>query len=150
MQVNLYNNLSDKKVVNKNIQLTEGYPNAKAKTERSIIDPIITITSSTPPTSNYAYIERYGRYYYITNIRYISGDIWELDMHCDVLMSFKNAIKNCSGIVERQENDYNLNIRDNNLPVMNDTFAVTKKIGTASFSVYNNIILVNKGIANIE
>ena len=62
-------------------------------------------------TSNYAYITEFGRYYYITNIVCV-GDLFEVHMHVDVLMSFKGDIRSNSAVVSRQENVYNLYLQD--------------------------------------
>lgn len=94
----------------------------------SIIDPVITVKLSNDEQwrkeTNYCYIPAFGRYYYITNIIAVEGNLddgssfpqphqlWELHMHVDVLMSFKEQIKAQEAVVARQENTYNLMLDD--------------------------------------
>ena len=54
-----------------------------------LINPSITIEYSGLPGTNYAYISGFGRYYFITNITSIATNLWRLDMHEDVLMTFR-------------------------------------------------------------
>lgn len=94
----------------------------------SIIDPTIVVQLSNDEVwrkgLNYAYIEEFGRYYYVTNIISVSGQVdlggefgnpyglWELHMHVDVLMSFHDQIKQQTAIVARQTEKYNLYLDD--------------------------------------
>ena len=66
----------------------------------SIITPSILIQCN-PIGYNYAYIPKFGRYYYIKNITSFVKGAFIIDLKCDVLMSFKEEILNMSGIVSR-------------------------------------------------
>ena len=66
----------------------------------SIIAPSILIQSN-PIGYNYAYVPQFGRYYYIKNITAYRKGAYIVDLKCDVLMSFKNEIKELSGVVSR-------------------------------------------------
>ena len=66
----------------------------------SIIAPSILIQSN-PIGYNYAYIPEFGRYYYIKNITAFRKGAYNVDLKCDVLMSFKDEILEMSGIVSR-------------------------------------------------
>ena len=66
----------------------------------SIITPSILIQSN-PIGYNYAYIPEFGRSYYIKNITAFREGAYIVDLKCDVLMSFKNEIKELSGVVSR-------------------------------------------------
>ena len=94
----------------------------------SIIDPVIIIyfdgNEIWRKSCNYAYIEAFGRYYYITNIVAVEGvaqapegypgptQLWEIHMHVDVLKSYSSQIRNQTAVVARQENKYNLMLDD--------------------------------------
>lgn len=89
------------------------------KIDTSIIDPVILIdfdASLVPETIvkkiNYAYIETFGRYYYVTNIIVQSTRLWEVHMHVDVLMTYRDEIRAQTAIVSRQANQYNLYLDD--------------------------------------
>lgn len=111
----------------------------------SIVDPIIVVELDSRDewrkSTNYVYIPSFRRYYYITNIIAVEGarydettqikyQLWEIHMHVDVLMSFKDQIRAQNAVVARQENKYNL--------MLDDGFFMTyqnPKIQTKTFSV---------------
>ena len=71
-------------------------------TASGIVNPsIIMDFGNTAPTYNYAYISEFGRYYWINEITSIGGGLWQVDMSCDVLASFKSSIGNNSKYVLR-------------------------------------------------
>lgn len=113
MNIVLYKNVSDSKVVSKDITLINTLTGT-LREQCSIVNPIIKIeglTSEQAKVCNYAYIEDFGRYYYINDITY-DGNLFVLTLHCDVLMSFKTDFKKLDGVISRQENNYNLYLQD--------------------------------------
>ena len=82
----------------------------------SILDPVILIETDTPATvissANYAYIEVFSRYYYITNVKSDANGLWIVSMHVDVLMTYESAIRAQDAIVRRQERVYNMYLDD--------------------------------------
>lgn len=114
MTIKFYNNLSDKVVVDKNITQIGSDMTGTLRDDCSIVDPVIKvegIVGSNLASCNYAYIEEFGRYYYITNI-VCSGKLFEVHMHVDVLMSYKSGIRSNSAVISRQERNYNLYLQD--------------------------------------
>lgn len=114
MTIKLYNNLSDKVVVDKNITQLGSDLTGTLRENCSVIDPVIKvegIVGSNLPITNYAYITEFARYYYITNIVCV-GNLFELHMHVDVLMSYRGDIRTNSAVISRQENNYNLYLQD--------------------------------------
>lgn len=65
---------------------------------------------------NYCYIEAFKRYYYITDIVSVRQGLWSISMSVDVLMSYKDIIKQQRGIVARNEFDFNNLLNDVLLP----------------------------------
>lgn len=61
--------------------------------------PSIIIESATKPTYNYAYIQELGRYYFVTSCVWLSGQLWRLNLRCDVLKTYQSEIYNQSGTV---------------------------------------------------
>lgn len=100
MQIILYNNLSEKNVLNK--QLTnETVITGTLRDATSIIKPSITIEYPDTITGfNYCYIPDFGRYYYIVDISAVRLGLWALTMRVDVLMSFKDDINNTPIIID--------------------------------------------------
>ena len=113
MNIILYANLSDKNVMDKNItelKTIEG----TLRDDCSIINPVVNVeglTASELTTANYAYIPEFGRYYFINNI-VLNGKLYELNMHVDVLSTYKEGIRNNSAVISRQAKSYNLYLRD--------------------------------------
>lgn len=114
MTIELYTNISDKVVVDKNITKIGSDVTGTLREDCSIVDPVIKFegTVGTNLTScNYAYIKEFGRYYYITNI-VCTGKLFECHMHVDVLKTYAAGIRSNSAVVSRQENAYNLYLQD--------------------------------------
>lgn len=78
-------------------------------------DPVIN--NANLMFANYAYIEDFRRYYYITNITSIHNSVWQLTMRVDVLMSYKNDIYSLKALVVRNEYASDPNIPDSLLPL---------------------------------
>lgn len=121
-----YENKSATNVVNKDISEIVSIQGTLRR-GCSIIDPVITVQldGNTVWRSgfNYIYIEAFSRYYYVTNIISVAGQIesttqvnpvglWDIHCHVDVLMSFKDQIKSQKAVVARQEAKYNLMLDD--------------------------------------
>ena len=114
MNIKLYSSNSDINRVDKTsfIVLKKSLEGT-LKEETSVINPSIVVTSdSSILNANYAYIELFKRYYFITNITSIRNDLWRIDLKCDVLMSFKDEITNIKCLVARNENNYNSLLSD--------------------------------------
>lgn len=61
---------------------------------------------------NYAYIPKFNRYYFITDVVSVRANLWEVSMRCDVLMSYKDIIRQQRGLIARNEFDYDTTILD--------------------------------------
>lgn len=113
MNAYLYYNKSDKRYMNKTLQSItyEGgsdHIDVEFKEDTSITDPTFILrTQSKVLEGNYIYVPNLNRYYYI-NDYVVSHQRIYINCHVDVLMSFKNEIKQENVIVSRQENSYNL------------------------------------------
>ena len=82
----------------------------------SILNPEIEIESSLSSDIlsrvNYARIELWHRYYFVTDMVLDITGLWLLYMHVDVLESYEAAIKAQDCIVARQERKYNMYFDD--------------------------------------
>lgn len=63
-------------------------------------------------SANYGYIPEFNRYYFISDIISIRNNIWRLNMHVDVLMSYAKEIKKLKALIKRNEFDFNKLIVD--------------------------------------
>lgn len=91
--------------------------NGYLRDKTSITNPSIIIEMSEFPIFNYVYLSKFNRYYYVTNILSIATNLWQIDMHVDVLMSYKDKILLQSAIIERNEYEWNPYLIDSSLPV---------------------------------
>lgn len=116
MNVKFYKNLSDKIVVDKNIeQIGNTISSAVFKEDISVTDPVFTLkdfSSFNPATANYCYIDSLDRYYYITDIVILTPEIYEIHCHVDVMMSFKSGIRSNSAVISRQQSNYDYYLQD--------------------------------------
>lgn len=112
MQLILYNNVSDKRKLNKTItQLST--VEIKLKNENEIVNPTVILSAAyLPPSANYAYIATLKRYYYINGQRILPGNQLELNLTVDVLMSWKDVINNSVVVARRSGNNYNKMLPD--------------------------------------
>ena len=121
MDIKFYKNKSAPNIIPKALEykFTAG---ATLKNNTSVMNPIITVNLAEYNLviqSNYIYITKFNRYYYIDDIT-IANAVIEISMTCDVLESFKTDILNSTQLVARQENKKNFSIIDNRLPMCSD------------------------------
>lgn len=104
MRVILYNTTSDNRVLSKNISLIKEI-DAELKDANDVISPTLKIQRFEGwEKVNYIYIKSFNRYYYVNTIKQLLGNTILLDCSVDVLMSNKDAIRNLTCIIDKQEN----------------------------------------------
>ena len=114
----------------------------------SLINPSILIQQTTVPQFNYVHIPSFGRYYFVTNITAVNQKLWQIDLKCDVLMTYKSGIHTLSAIIGRQENDYNADLNDTDLPIEKgvdvniEEFSTTPFDTTTDTAVHNYVLVV--------
>ena len=115
--IELYNNTSENNMLDKTITL-QATLTGTLRNETSLLSPEILIegsASSFTPDINYMYISEFGRYYYITDVRTVRNNVIMISGKVDVLMTYASQIRSCTGIIRRNENDWNLYINDGSL-----------------------------------
>lgn len=93
--------------------------NCNILTPADITAPVVEIAASDPTAYNYAYISAFHRYYFIEGMIYMEG-LWQLQLKCDVLATYKSAIGAESLYVLRAASSYDGEIRDNYYPITGD------------------------------
>lgn len=74
------------------------------RNQTSVLNPSIRIESADNiSTYNYAYIQEFGRYYYITDIVSVRTNCWIVSLRCDVLMSYKDEIQGLNVILNNTQ-----------------------------------------------
>lgn len=89
MELQIYSNDSNTNVVNKKITLVDTV-NFNLKIDNSILQPILLVKKYTH--GNYCYIKEFNRYYYISDIKLLTGGLYQLHLEIDVLMSYKEVL----------------------------------------------------------
>ena len=130
MKVQFFATDSPKNKLYKNIRpIAE--KDVKWKSETQITSPTIQLKyDETLLSSNYCYIEDFGRYYFINDIKLGMGNILEVSCSVDVLMSYADDIANISTIIDRQEYVFSPYFVDNQLLTRCERTVVKKNIGS--------------------
>ena len=94
MNISVYRNQSDPKVIRKNIgNPLHTYTGVKLKENTSILQPVLNLTGfSDYEKANYVYIEDFGRYYFIDDIVALNYDMVELHCSVDVLYTYQAGL----------------------------------------------------------
>ena len=89
MELKIYNNNSNNNVLNKNLTLVDTLE-FNLKIDNSILQPILILKNYS--NGNYCYIKEFKRYYYISDIKLLTGGLYQLQLDVDVLMTYKDII----------------------------------------------------------
>ncbi len=98
------------------------------KDTTSIIDPIIMIEIDLADVidCNYLNIPKFGRSYFVNNIRSVRQGLVEFTCHVDVLSSWAKELKTNSAIVRRNEKKWNLYLNDGTFKIYQNPNVLTK------------------------
>lgn len=136
MDMYIYNCLDSVNTINKT-KTDEEIRSIILKDKTNLINPIIRLKSKTLIEKNYCYIPSLKRYYFIEDINFISNDIQEVYLKCDVLETFKDDILNSNcNIVKSEEDNYLSNGR------MNEEIRVSNIYEGDPIDYKDNVILV--------
>ena len=105
MEVILYKNSSENNVIGKSLAQIKSV-DCTLKNDISIINPTLVLNyTANILNSNYCFIPKFNRYYFIDEIVPITGDRCIVKCRVDVLESFRNNILNLDCIVDKQEKE---------------------------------------------
>lgn len=151
-KIELYQCSCEQNRVNKTEYLTSvGSLIGVLRDEASMSEMSITIQSKSLPIFNYCYIGVFNRYYFVTEITSVNYGLWEISLSIDVLMSYKNALLQCKGFIDRNENTNNPYIVDRKRVIEQgqtlEVATVDNKLfgGVAGFTVTGFIIGAKTG-----
>lgn len=126
MIIDLYNYAGDHRVVNKQLGSVVQPLDGKLRDDCDLINPVILIGAD-PRNCNYAHIPAFNRWYYITDVENIRTGLWMISCHVDVLMTYKDSIYQCEGVVDRCSKDGSVNnssignngfLQDSDVPIL--------------------------------
>ena len=145
MEVIFYYNLSDARVINKNLLPGESFE-GQARDEVNIMSPVILFDKEDVLRYNYAYIPELQRYYAISSVNAFREGLWEVSFAVDVLMSFRGDINQLNVVVDKQSMDINGNeyIDDSSLVAENVMFQTVYNFQNG-FNSTGEFILITAG-----
>ena len=112
LSVTLYNSTSPVEKIGKTLTAGGTY-SCSLKDTTSVLNPVIIIRTSDPVYNyNYVYIQEFGRYYFINDIKSVNNNVWEISAHVDVLETYKDAILSNTAVIKRQSTLYNTYLND--------------------------------------
>lgn len=134
MNVTFYNTKSDPRKLNKTLSQL-GSLTYTVKDESSAINPVLKFNydnfksavggASNFATVNFMYIEEFKRYYWITDVKVLTGGQVEVHGHVDVLMSYKSQINNVKALVNRSSVYGNKYLVDDRIRTLNyDSYSI--------------------------
>lgn len=101
MEIKLYKTVSERVRIMK--QLTDELVlNGSLRDQSSIITPTFALETN-PIGYNYCYIPVFQRYYYIKNIVAVRKNLFQLQLKCDVLMTYKDEIYAMQALINKEE-----------------------------------------------
>lgn len=109
----------------------------------SIIDPVIMIEIDLADVTecNYLSIPKFGRKYFVNNIRSVRNGLVEFTCHVDVLSSWASELKTNSAIVRRNEKKWNLYLNDGTFKIYQNPNVLTKAF-PSGFSTQEFVLAV--------
>ena len=109
MEVILYRNSSENNVIGKSLAQIKSVE-CNLKNDVSVINPtFILYYTDNILQSNYCFIPKFNRYYFIDEIVPITGDRCIVKCRVDVLESFKEDIKSLTVILDKSQSIYKSN-----------------------------------------
>lgn len=99
MIITFYNVSDPRNKLNKTLGTGTDF-SGSIKNETSILDPVILINGDITGF-NYCYIPLFNRYYFINDVEVVRTGLFRVHFSVDVLMSYKDAIKECNCVVTR-------------------------------------------------
>lgn len=141
----LYNSASPVEKIGKALTQGGSYT-CTLKDTTSVLNPVLILRTSDPVYNyNYLYIQEFGRYYFINDIRSVNNNVWEISAHVDVLETYKTAILANSAVIKRQASQYNLYLDDPDFHAYNYERIQTLKFPANTFNKNLNYVLVVNG-----
>ena len=118
------------------------------KENTDVFQPTFILQTDGAKLWDYNYIDGSsfsGRQYFITDVRSIGNNRFEVDAKTDVLSTWANEIRGNTAVIKRQEKLYNLYLDDPEFHVYNYENIQTKQFPANSFNKLLNYVLVVNG-----
>ena len=114
MTITLYRSPGDRNLLNRSLTLVKTMSTIEMNDVVNIETPEIVIDRDDSIIGfDYAYIEKFARYYFLNDIRIENGNQFRLFLESDPLMSFRSGILSSSCIAKRSTSAINPELEDN-------------------------------------
>ena len=144
MEVILYKNSSENNVIGKSLVQIKSVE-CNLKNDVSVVNPTLVLSYiDSILDSNYCFIPKFNRYYFIDEIIPITGDRSIIKCRVDVLESFKDDIKSLTAIINKQETIADKFIDDGSWIVENKDFLQSYNFSNG-FNDNGEFILITAG-----
>ena len=144
MEVILYKNSSENNVIGKSLVQIKSVE-CNLKNDVSVVNPTFVLSyTDSILDSNYCFIPKFNRYYFIDEIIPITGDRSIIKCRVDVLESFKDDIKSLTAIINKQETIADKFIDDGSWIVENKDFLQSYNFSNG-FNDNGEFILITAG-----
>lgn len=145
VKVDFYQTGDNPKIMNKTLTLIASQVDCDIKEPTSVDNPYLFTTGDLSHV-NYAYIEKFGRYYWVYPEAGF-GITTRYRLESDPLMSFKAAILACPAVIARNPWHFDLYVNDAKLPIEARAAASTLIFpNTSKFDGNNNsYVLITLG-----
>lgn len=135
--VGLYSNTENELIADKNPSAIASYA-GDVRGEIDWLNPTVMIEAATPyevESANYMSIDAGNtRYYFITSKRAVTGSLWEITGRADLRHTYRSDILSSTGIVCRQESNYDMYLEDNKIPTDARKTMVLRSWGNTLFT----------------
>lgn len=148
MEIVLYNNNSEKNKLDKSLGKIIEFNDAHLKENTTIRNPIFVIQKGdfvVRNNVNYLWCSTFQRYYFVDEITFGVGGVLLLHCSCDVLMTFKDKIKELSCVFARQENLFNTYLNDSEFMCYNTPLIIQKKFPNGFADGFSGVLTVVGG-----
>lgn len=116
-----------------------------------LVNPVFVISNLSLLNVTYNYIQaplssQDTRYYFVTGIKSLANNVWEISCHVDVLMTYNTQIKALSGTLDRSSSNFDTYLSDpNNIKKESYPLMQTKKFPNSISSSDYHFFLTTAG-----
>lgn len=142
MNIILYVNNSEKNKIGKSLTQIDSF-SGTLRENCDVLNPSITfdVDISQVINANYMYIPDFNRYYFVTDIEILNNRLIRISGGVDVLETYKTQILLQTGVIYRQENQWNLYLDDGFFKTYQPTNTVLKEFPNGFDGTVNWILL---------
>lgn len=133
MEITFYSTTDTPIKVNKSLTLIKTVTGTPIN-DMNIMNPEVTVSyDAALLNANMAYISTFGKYYFVNPPTIQTAQRMTISMHIDVLMTYRNSLRNCDALVIRSESVGPTNVPDRELPVDPNAVDIVSVMGTKGF-----------------